>query len=185
MLLQIISMPLSAALLVATLLLTACASAPEATVESDSPLDPADAWRDAKVVVVTADQLSAGTVQTPGMIRAEAISGAMAGSEKLWVGKVTLPPGAVSGVHHHGPLETAAYVIRGRSRFFWGPNLENVAEAGPGDFMYIPPYTPHQETNASDTEPMEAVVIRSDQQPVVVELEIPGAAPAASAPTSN
>lgn len=151
---------LAAASLPAAALLSACASAPS----------PEAKWRDAKVVVVTPDQLNANTVQTPGMIRAEAISRAMAGSETLWVGKVTLPPGTVSATHHHGPLETVAYVVRGRARILWGHNLEHVAEAGPGEFMFVPPFMPHQETNPSATDPMEAVVIRSDQQPVVVEL---------------
>jgi uncharacterized RmlC-like cupin family protein len=52
----------------------------------------------------------------------------------------------------------------------WGEQLEYVAEAGPGDFIYVPPYVPHQEINASDTEPLSCVLCRSGQEPVVVNL---------------
>ena len=55
----------------------------------------------------------------------------------------------------------------------WGDQLEYVAEAGPGDFIYVPPYVPHQEINASEDEPLACVLVRSDQEPVVVNLDIP------------
>jgi len=55
----------------------------------------------------------------------------------------------------------------------WGDALEFVAEAGPGDFIYVPPYVPHQEINAARDEPLECVVVRSDQEAVVVNLDIP------------
>jgi uncharacterized RmlC-like cupin family protein len=55
----------------------------------------------------------------------------------------------------------------------WGDRLEFVAEAGPGDFIYVPPYVPHQEINAAPDEPLECVLVRSDQEAVVVNLDIP------------
>jgi uncharacterized RmlC-like cupin family protein len=55
----------------------------------------------------------------------------------------------------------------------WGDKLEFVAEAGPGDFIYVPPYVPHQEINASDDESLSCVLVRSGQEPVVVNLDIP------------
>jgi uncharacterized RmlC-like cupin family protein len=64
------------------------------------------------------------------------------------------------------------YVVRGRARMRWGERLEFVAEAGPGDFIYVPPYVPHQEINASREEPLECVVVRSDGEAVVVNLDI-------------
>jgi uncharacterized RmlC-like cupin family protein len=54
----------------------------------------------------------------------------------------------------------------------WGEKLEFSEEAGPGDFIYVPPYVPHQEINALPDEPCEAVVVRSGQDPVVVNLDI-------------
>ena len=55
----------------------------------------------------------------------------------------------------------------------WGERLEFVAEAGAGDFIYVPPFVPHQEINASDLEPLSCVLVRSGQEPVVVNLDIP------------
>lgn len=55
----------------------------------------------------------------------------------------------------------------------WGDRLEFVDEAGPGDFIFVPPFVPHQEINAKPDEPVEVVVVRSGQDPIVVNLEIP------------
>jgi uncharacterized RmlC-like cupin family protein len=73
---------------------------------------------------------------------------------------------------HHGPVESVIYVVSGKARMRWGDKLEFVAEAGPGDFIYVPPFVPHQEINASDTDDLFCVVVRSDQEPVVVNLDI-------------
>jgi uncharacterized RmlC-like cupin family protein len=145
------------------------------TITNTDPRPDPARWRDHEVKVITSTELNLNTIQTPGMTRTEAISHAMAGAEKLWVGKVELGPDAISGVHHHGPLETVAYVIRGKSKMRWGYDLEHTTEAGPGDFVYIPPYMPHQEMNASGEHPLEAIVIRSDQEPIVISVEIEGA----------
>ncbi len=64
------------------------------------------------------------------------------------------------------------YVVSGRARMRWGEQLEYVAEAGPGDFIYVPPFVPHQEINASSDEPLACVLVRSDQEPVIVNLAI-------------
>ena len=130
-------------------------------------------WRDCGVRVVTGDRLDLNTPQTPGMTRAAAINRASAGAKKLWAGTVEIHPNAKTGAHHHGALESVIYVVRGKARMRWGEQLEYVAEAGPGDFIYVPPYVPHQEINASADEPLECVLVRSDQEPVVVNLDIP------------
>ena len=54
----------------------------------------------------------------------------------------------------------------------WGDRLEFCDEAEPGDFIYVPPYVPHQEINARPDMPCEAVIVRSGQDPVVVNLDI-------------
>lgn len=69
-------------------------------------------------------------------------------------------------------LESAIYVVSGRARMRWGDHLEYVAEAGPGDFIFVPPYVPHQEINANTDEPLACVLVRSDQEAVVVNLEL-------------
>ena len=107
------------------------------------------------------------------MNRAAAITTATAGAHKLWAGTVTIHPDAKTGAHHHGELESVIYVVRGRARMRWGDRLEFVAEAGPGDFIFVPPYVPHQEINASRDAELECVLVRSGQEPVVVNLDIP------------
>jgi uncharacterized RmlC-like cupin family protein len=130
-------------------------------------------WRQHGIRIVRAGELDSNTPQTPGMTRAAAITHAQAGAQKLWAGTVVVHPDAKTGPHHHGELETVLYIVRGRARFRWGERLEFVDEAGPGDFIYVPPYVPHQEINASDTEPLSCVLCRSGQEPVVVNLDIP------------
>ncbi len=138
---------------------------------NDSNLQPD--WGKHGLRIVRSGELDLNTPQTPGMTRAEAISHARVGAQKLWAGTVVVHPNAKTGPHHHGELETVIYVVRGRARFRWGNQLEFVDEAGPGDFVYVPPYVPHQELNARKDEPVEAVVVRSGQEPVVVNLNIP------------
>jgi len=130
-------------------------------------------WRENGVKVIKGDQLDTNTAQTPGMNRAAAINAARVGAQKIWAGTVTIHPNAKTGAHHHGALESVIYVVRGRARFRWGDHLEFVDEAGPGDFVYVPPYVPHQELNARKDEPVEAVIVRSGQEPIVVNLDIP------------
>ena len=129
-------------------------------------------WRNNGVRVVNGKELDTNTPQTPGMSRAAAINFARAGAQKLWAGTVTIHPDAKTGAHHHGALESVIYVVKGRARMRWGDRLEFVAEAGPGDFIYVPPYVPHQEINASETEPLECVLVRSDNEAVAINIDI-------------
>ena len=129
-------------------------------------------WRMTGVRVIPGDQLDTNTAQTPGMNRAAAINFARVGAEKLWAGTVHIHAGAKTGAHHHGDLESVIYVVKGRARMRWGEALEFTAEAGPGDFIYVPPFVPHQEINASDHETLECVLVRSGGEAVVVNLEI-------------
>jgi uncharacterized RmlC-like cupin family protein len=130
-------------------------------------------WERHGVRIVRAGQLDPNTPQTPGMTTAAAITHATAGASKLWAGTVIVEPNAKTGAHHHGEVETVLYIVRGRARMRWGDHLEFVEEAGPGDFIYVPPFVPHQEINAKRDEPVEAVIVRSGQDPVVVNLDIP------------
>jgi uncharacterized RmlC-like cupin family protein len=129
-------------------------------------------WRLTGIRVVHADDLDVNTPQTPGMNRAAAIDAARAGAERLWAGTVVIHPAAKTGAHHHGHLESVIYVLTGRARMRWGERLEFTAEAGPGDFIYVAPFAPHQEINASPDEPLTCVVVRSGQDPVVVNLDL-------------
>jgi uncharacterized RmlC-like cupin family protein len=130
-------------------------------------------WRNHGVRIVSSKQLDFNTPQTPGMTRAAAVNRAMAGANKLWAGAVEIHPNAKTAPHHHGELESVIYIVSGRARMRWGEKLEFFAEAGPGDFIFVPPFVPHQEINADANEPLSCVVVRSDQEPVVVNLDIP------------
>jgi uncharacterized RmlC-like cupin family protein len=129
-------------------------------------------WRTSGVRIVKGSELDLHTPQTPGMNRAAAITHARAGAQKIWAGTVTIHPNAKTGAHHHGELESIIYVVKGKARMRWGEKLEYMAEAEPGDFIFVPPYVPHQEINANPKEPLECVVVRSGQEPVVVNLDI-------------
>src|SRR5687768_3623549 len=130
---------------------------PDETPHSHGP----DWWREHGVKVIPGDQLDPNTPQTEGMSRAAAVNRARAGAEKIWAGTVSIQPNAKTGAHHHGDLESIIYVVKGRARMRWGDRLEFVAEAGPGDFIFVPPYVPHQEINAARDEPLECVLVRS------------------------
>ncbi len=109
-----------------------------------SPHTP-ERWKHDGVRVVPADQLDPNTAQTPGMNRQAAINFARVGAQKLWAGTVHIHAGAKTGAHHHGPLESV---------------------------IYVPPFVPHQEINASATEVLECVLCRSDGEAVAVNLDI-------------
>jgi uncharacterized RmlC-like cupin family protein len=138
---------------------------------SDHDQHPTD-WKANGVKVIPGSELDSNTPQTPGMERAAAINFARVGAQKLWAGTVKIHANAKTGAHHHGALESVIYVISGKARMRWGEHLEYTAEAGPGDFIFVPPYVPHQEINASTEEPLECVLVRSDNEAVVVNLDI-------------
>jgi uncharacterized RmlC-like cupin family protein len=129
-------------------------------------------WKTNGVRVIPGDSLDTNTAQTPGMSRAAAVNFARVGARKLWAGTASIEPDAKTGAHHHGSLESVIYVLRGQARMRWGEHLEYTAEAAPGDFIYIPPYVPHQEINASTSDPLECVIVRSDNEAIVVNLQI-------------
>ena len=106
------------------------------------------------------------------MQRRAAVTTERTGATELWAGTVTIEPKARTGAHHHGNLESVIYVVSGIARLRWGAGLEYVAEAQAGDFIYVPPYVPHQEINGSDDLQLHCVLARSGQQGLVVNLDI-------------
>lgn len=125
--------------------------------------------------VVRSDERDRGTAQTPGMDRQAGVSKGTSGAERLWMGHVTVAPGVRSGAHHHGHLESGIYVISGHARFRYGERLEHSVEAGPGDFVFVPPQLVHEEMNLSADEPVLMVVARDQQEGLVVNVEVPEA----------
>ena len=132
--------------------------------------DPNTRWKHDGVRVIKGDKLDSNTAQTPGMFRQAAINDARVGAQKIWAGTVSIQPNAKTGVHHHGALESVIYVVRGRARMRWGEHLQFMAEAEPGDFIFVPPYVPHQEINADPSQTLECVLVRSDNEAVVVNI---------------
>jgi uncharacterized RmlC-like cupin family protein len=138
--------------------------------DHDPSSKPEDDWKHTGVRVIPGDQLDTNTPQTPGMSRAAAITKARVGAQKLWAGTVKIHPNAKTGAHHHGHLESVIYVVSGKARMRWGESLEFTAEAGPGDFIFVPPYVPHQEINALEDEELSCVLMRSDDSAIAVNL---------------
>src|SRR5262249_23493677 len=102
---------------------------------------------EAEARVVQPLQFDDHTPPTSGMQRRAAVSGLLTGAEKLWAGVMLAEPNTASSVHHHGPLETVVYVVEGRSTLRWGRRLEHESELEAGDFLFVPPFVPHQEIN--------------------------------------
>ena len=84
------------------------------------------------------------------------------GSSKLSMNLATIPPGGVALAHVHIDFEVMLYILEGRVRHEYGDGLENSVDNGPGDLLYIEPGVPHEVFNLSDSEPVRAVVARSD-----------------------
>jgi len=84
------------------------------------------------------------------------------GSRALSMNVATIPPGGVARAHVHIDFEVMLYIVAGRVRHEFGPRLERVLENEAGDFIFIEPGVPHEVFNVSDTEPVVAVVARSD-----------------------
>ena len=84
------------------------------------------------------------------------------GSSKLSMNLATIPAGGVALAHVHVDFEVMIYILEGRVRHEYGDGLEQSVENGPGDLLYIEPGVPHEVFNLSDSEPVRAVVARSD-----------------------
>ena len=124
---------------------------------------------------VRADQLTGDTAQTGGMTRREAISSGTVGAQRIWMGQTHVGAHTASGDHHHGKSETAIHVLSGHPVFVFAQGGEEVRLAtGPGDYVFVPPFTPHREENPHDEEAV-VVIARSSQEAIVVNL--PGLLP--------
>ncbi|HEX8696343.1 MAG TPA: cupin domain-containing protein [Longimicrobium sp.] len=90
------------------------------------------------------------------------LSAANVGARQLSMNVATIPPGGVAYAHVHVGFEVMLYILEGRVRHEYGPNLRHSVENEAGDFIFIEPGVPHEVFNLSDTEPVVAVVARSD-----------------------
>ncbi len=121
------------------------------------------------VRVITPDDL-VRTDPTPGMERQRAFE-----VSALWAGRVETEPGAVSGWHHHDRNETSLYVVSGVLRLEFEGHVGFV-DARAGDFVHVPPFTVHRESNPTD-KPAVAVIARAGGGTPTVNVDAPTTAP--------
>jgi uncharacterized RmlC-like cupin family protein len=141
--------------------------------EARAVADPGTAAWHRSLKHMPGDRLSEDTAQTPGMRRLEAISGRLSGSRRIWMGKNHVAPGMRSADHHHGEAETGIYVVSGHPVFvFVEDDREVRLTPEPGDYVFVPPFTPHREENPTDEEAV-VVLARSSQEAIVVNLPGP------------
>jgi uncharacterized RmlC-like cupin family protein len=139
--------------------------------ESPVSIDKQEATREQHIRVIKPQQFDANTPQTPGMQRVAAVSKQLAGSQGLWAGISVVAPNVAGAIHHHGATETIIYVVSGHARMRWGERMQFEEDVEPGDFIYVPPFVPHQEINPSLDTPTQWVIVRNSQEPIVVNLE--------------
>ena len=90
------------------------------------------------------------------------LSGKNVGASKLSMNVATIPPGGVAYAHIHVDFEVMLYILEGKVRHEYGPGLSLKVDNQAGDFIFIEPGIPHEVCNLSDTDPVVAVVARSD-----------------------
>ncbi len=118
-------------------------------------------------VIRAAERQVAQGDATTGIVRERAVE-----DRGIWAGLVRAAPGSPSGWHHHGAYDTVFYVQSGQVRMEWGPDGSEVVEAGPGDFVHVPPQTVHREWNPGDEEGV-VILTRVGEGPPVVNVDGP------------
>ncbi len=112
---------------------------------------------------VPAEAHTPATAQTPGMSRTAALSGETVGSRAIWMGETRVAPGVASGPHHHGKSETGI--------IYSEDGHEVRLRTKPGDYIYVPPFVHHIESNAHSDEEAVVVIARTTQEAIVENLE--------------
>ncbi len=143
-------------------------------------IDPAD--RPLKhISVQRRDELPLAPGQTAAAARYSGVSVENTEVEGLWFGRVHTAVGESSDPHHHGEAETGGTVLQGRGYIRFGNRYREIRYFEEGDFVYVPPFVPHIEGNASrDTEliwlttrtPDNIVVNLTDQDVADLEIEL-------------
>jgi uncharacterized RmlC-like cupin family protein len=121
---------------------------------------------------VPSEQCTAATAQTAGMNRLAALSADSVGSRAIWMGETHVAAGVASGPHHHGESETGIYIVSGNPEFIYQEEGREVRlRTKPGDYIYVPPFAHHIESNAHSDEDAVVVIARSTQEAIVENLE--------------
>ncbi|GAA3704400.1 cupin domain-containing protein [Arthrobacter ginkgonis] len=117
-----------------------------------------------------AADLKAAPGQTLNARRISGVSKENSAADRIWFGKVHTGPGEVSDPHHHGEAQTGGYVLKGRGFIRYGEGYGQIVYMEEGDFVFVPPYMPHIEGNASKTEELVWMTTRTPDN-IVVNLE--------------
>ena len=125
-----------------------------------------------RLKVVRAVDLTEITSQTQNALRRAGVSRTNTDASRIWLGKVHTPAGYASDAHHHGEAETAGYVLKGRAFILYGEGYQERVDLEEGDFIFVPPNTPHIEGNASETDELIWMTARTPDN-IVVNLETP------------
>ena len=120
-----------------------------------------------RIKVVRAVELDDATAQTAGALRLAGVGRSTTDASRIWQGKVRTPAGYASEAHHHGEAETAGYVLEGRAYLLFGEGYGERIDLEAGDFVFVPPHTPHVEGNASDDHELVWLTARSPDNIVV------------------
>ena len=121
---------------------------------------------------VPSEQCTSGTAQTAGMHRLAALCGDSVGSSAIWIGETHVAPRVASGPHHHGQSETGIYIVAGTPEFIYQEDGREVRlRTKPGDYIYVPPFVHHIESNAHSDEEAVVVIARSTQEAIVENLD--------------
>jgi uncharacterized RmlC-like cupin family protein len=110
-----------------------------------------------------------------GLAYGAGVSAESAGATGLCLHTVVIPPGARAAAHLHEHHESAVYVVEGVAEMWWGEGLARREVVSAGDFVYIPAGVPHLPVNPSSTDPVTAVIARTDpneQESVVLLPEL-------------
>ena len=114
---------------------------------------------------------------------APGVSAQSVGARGIWLGMVTIDPGARTRAHYHAGHESAFYVVSGELELWFGDGLREYEIARPGDYLYIPAGVSHVAINRSATEPVVVIGGRTDpseQESVVLQPELDARAPSAA-----
>ncbi len=123
-----------------------------------------------KLTVQRRDELPMAPGQTAKALRYSGVAVENTEVEDLWFGRVHTGVGEVSDPHHHGEAETGGYILKGRGFIRFGERYSEVVYMEEGDFVYVPPFVPHIEGNASRTEELVWLTTRTPDN-IVVNLE--------------
>jgi uncharacterized RmlC-like cupin family protein len=121
---------------------------------------------------------------TQGPKYAGGVSAQNAGSQRIWLGMITMPPGGRTKAHLHDGHETALYVLSGSCDLWYGEELREHDVARAGDYIYIPAGVSHVAVNRSETEPLVVVGARTDpneQESVRLQPELDAEVPGLTA----